>query len=221
MHNRKRPLLTAALVIVLMTSVLAPSFTPTTNAAAPASRAHAHAAILDKTRFLLHMGFAYYAFHHFVYDRFHHKVVQSDGTVTYENEFAKGSAHRTANLVKAAVAILFTAHELKSAYDIANKSHSATLHTLVKPLNVLVAAVTGEYARLRGCQQSADTGTADTTPAPTPLPTPEGTATASSSGCQYSDQDIATVNNAVSAFSKTASSNGVSITDKSVPIPGA
>jgi hypothetical protein len=217
----KRRLLAAALVAALLTSVLAPSFAPATNAASPAARNHAHAAILDKTRFVLHMGFAYYAFHHFVYSRFHHKVVQSDGTVTYENEFAKGYPHRTANLVKAAVAILFTVHELKVAYDIANKSHSATLHALVKPLNVLVAAVTGEYAKLRGCQQSADTSDSGTTATPTALPTPEGTATATSSGCQYSDKDIAGINNDVNAFTKAASSNGVSISDKSVPVPGA
>ncbi len=217
----KRPLLTITLCAALTLSVLAPAVAPATNAAAPAARPHAHAAILDKTRFVLHMGFAYYAFHHFVYSRFHHKVVASDGTVSYENEFAKGAPHRTANLVKAAVAILFTAHELKVAYDIANKSHSATLHALVKPLNVVVAAVTGEYAKLRGCQASAEADTTDTTATPTALPTPVGTATVSSSGCQYSDKDITSVNNAVNAFTKTASGNGVSISDKTVPVPGA
>lgn len=217
----KRYVLILTLLAALVLSVLAPAVAPATNAAAPAARPHAHSAILDKTRFLLHMGFAYYAFHHFVYDRFHHKVVASDGTVSYENEFAKGAPHRTANLVKAAIAILFTVHEVKTAYDIANKSHSATLHALVKPLNVLVAAVSGEYAKLRGCQASGDTSTADTTATPTALPTPEGTVTVSSSGCQYSDKDITSVNNAVNAFSKTASGDGVSITDKSVPVPGA
>ncbi len=71
-----------AIIAVLVTSAVAPSFVGRVDAASPASRSAAHAQILDKTRFVLHMGFAYYAFHHFVYDRFHHKVVQSDGTTT-------------------------------------------------------------------------------------------------------------------------------------------
>ena len=216
----KKQVLALALITALLTSVLAPALAPTSEAAALSTRTHTHGAILDKTRFVLHLGFAYYAFHHFVYARFHHKLVAADGTVSYENQFAKGYPHRTANLVKAAIALLFTAHELKVAYDIANKSNSATLHALVKPLNLLVGAVTGEYAKLRGCQSSADTSSTDATS--TPLPTPEATTTATaSSGCQYSDKDVSSINTAVNAFSKTASSNGVSITDKTVPVPGA
>jgi len=218
----KKQVAVFAIIAVLVTSVVAPSFVGRVDAASPASRPAAHTQILDKTRFVLHMGFAYYAFHHFVYDRFHHKVVQSDGTTTYENEFAKGYPHRTVNLVKAAVALFVTVHELKVAYQIANTSHSATLQTLVKPINALLGVTGAEYAKLRGCQSSANTTSAGATP--TPLPTPDLTADTTpvaGSGCQYSDKDITNVNSAINSFSKTSSQQGVSIKDEALPVPGA
>ena len=106
---------------------------------------------------------------------------------------------------------------IKTAYKIANSSSSATLQALVKPVNALLALAGKEYARLHGCQSSSDTGA---NASPTALPTPEGTPVAGS-GCQYSDKDITGMNSAIDAFSKTASDNGVSIGDKTVPIPGA
>jgi hypothetical protein len=211
-----------AIIAVFLTSMVVPSFAGRANAASVSSRTPAHTQILDKSRFVLHVGAAYYAFHHFVYDRFRHKVVQSDGTTTYENQFATGYPHRTANLVKAAVAILFTVHELKVAYQIANTSHSGTLHALVTPINALLGVTSTEYAKLRGCQSGADTGSAAATA--TPLPTLEIAANATplaGSGCQYSDKDITNVNSAIDAFSKTSAHQGVTIKDTAVPVPGA
>jgi len=146
------------------------------------------------------------------------------------------------------VALFVTVHELKVAYQIANTSHSATLQTLVKPINALLGVTGAEYAKLRGCQSSTDTTSAGATP--TPLPTPDLTADTTpvaGSGCQYSDKDITNVNSAINSFSKTSSQQGVSINslsgkssprlmeplraclgtfrmgckDKALPVPGA
>src|SRR2546423_7628863 len=62
------------LLAALLLAVAAPSCAGRTSAAAPAvpvaTSAQTHAAILDKTRFLLHAGAAFYAFHHFVWARY-------------------------------------------------------------------------------------------------------------------------------------------------------
>lgn len=85
-----------------------------------------HAAFFDKTRFLLHTGAAFFAFHHFVYKRYK------------EGGFASGAQGRTGNFIKAGIALLFSYHELKVAYGIANKSNSNLLHALVSPINALL-----------------------------------------------------------------------------------
>jgi|GEM_PF-1384790 len=102
----------------------------------PAVHSAAHAALFDKSRFLLHMGFAYYAFHHFVYARY-----KSGG-------FASGASGRTGNFVKAALALLFTYHELKVSYGIANGSSSKTLKLIVSPLNALLGKVDNVHSQL-------------------------------------------------------------------------
>src|SRR5690349_14945605 len=127
----KSRLITLALIATLLAGVVAPSFAGRASAAAPAAPAasgmQSHAAFLDKTRFLAHVGAAYYAFHHWVY-------------TPYKNgAFKSGTPGRVTAIAKAALALAFSYHELKVAYDIANKSSSKTLHALVKPLNVLIA----------------------------------------------------------------------------------
>ena len=104
----------------------------------PAVHTASHPALFDKSRFLLHMGFAYYAFHHFVYARY-----KSGG-------FASGASGRTGNFVKAALALVFTYHELKVSYDIANKSSSGVLHAVVSPLNALLGKVNNVHDQLKG-----------------------------------------------------------------------
>src|SRR5438270_351272 len=134
------------LLAALLLAVAAPSCAGRTSAAAPAvpvaTSAQTHAAILDKTRFLLHAGAAFYAFHHFVWAR-------------YKNGgFSTGDPHRKGNIVKAALALLFAYHEFKVAYNIADKSNSKTLQLLAAPLNKLGGAVNTVYARLKGGQYS-------------------------------------------------------------------
>jgi hypothetical protein len=107
-----------ALSLTLLFGVLFASTAPTY--AAP--RTHAHAALFDKTRFLLHMGLAFGAFHHWVYKPYK------------AHAFSKGASGRTKTIIKAALASLFAAHEVKKAYDIAKGSSSPTLQKLVAPI---------------------------------------------------------------------------------------
>jgi len=109
------------------------------TASAPvASLVHQNPAIFDKTRFLLHMGFAYYAFHHFVYLRYK------------QGSFSKGASHRLFTLGKAALALVFAYHEIKVAIGIANSSNSGFLHTLVKPINALGGKMNSVANSFRG-----------------------------------------------------------------------
>ena len=101
---------------------------------APATRA----AFLEKTRFLGHAGVAFFAFHHFVYARY-----QQGG-------FSSGTSGRVGNIAKAAVALLVSYHELKSARDIANKSKSPTLHLLAAPLNLVTGQANQVYQDMHG-----------------------------------------------------------------------
>lgn len=137
----KSKLITLALIATLLASVVAPPFAGRAGAAAPAAPAasgmQSHAAFLDKTRFLAHVGAAYYAFHHWVY-------------TPYKNgAFKSGAPGRIKAIAKAALALAFTYHELKVAYDIANKSSSKTLHALVTPLNALISKANAEVTKLK------------------------------------------------------------------------
>ena len=172
---------TLGLLAALLLAVVSPSFAGRTSAAVPAApaatAAQTHAAILDKTRFLLHAGAGFYAFHHFVWAR-------------YKNGgFSASDPHRKSNIVKAALALLFAYHEFKVAYNIANKSDSKTLHALVAPLNRLGGAVNTVATRLKGGQ--------------------------------YSDADIESLNDNISSFGKRSASDGYTIKDRAVRIPGA
>lgn len=137
----KSKIVVLGLLAVLLTGVLAPSFGSRASAAvhvAPvASVTQTHGAVFDKTRFVLHVGAAYYAFHHFIYLRF-----KSGG-------FQSGAKGRIGNFVKAGIAGLFALHEIKVALDIANKSNSSILHTLVSPLNKLGAGFSGLTGKLQ------------------------------------------------------------------------
>ena len=168
------------LLAALLFAVVSPSLAGRTSAAAPAAPAatssQTHAAILDKTRFLLHAGAGFYAFHHFVWAR-------------YKNGgFSASDPHRKGNIVKAALALLFAYHEFKVAYGIAYKSNSKTLHALIAPLNRLGGAVNTVYTRLKGGQ--------------------------------YSDADIQSLNNNVNSFGRLSASDGYTIKDRAVPVPG-
>ena len=143
------------LLAALLLAVVSPSFASRTNAAAPAApvatAAQTHPAILDKTRFLLHAGAGFYAFHHFVWARY-----KSGG-------FSASDPHR--------------------------KSNSKTLQLLVAPLNKLGSSVNTVYTKLKGGQ--------------------------------YSDADIQGLNDNISSFGKVSASDGYTIKDRAVPVPGA
>jgi hypothetical protein len=169
------------LLAALLLAVVSPSFAGRASAAAPAAPAatsvQTHAAFLDKTRFLLHAGAGFYAFHHFVWAR-------------YKNGgFSASDPHRKGNIVKAALALLFAYHEFKLAYGIANKSSSKTLQLLVAPLNKLGSTVNTVYTKLKGGQ--------------------------------YSDADIQSLNDNINSFGKVSASDGYTIKDRAVSIPGA
>ncbi|HZU11252.1 MAG TPA: hypothetical protein VFB58_00285 [Chloroflexota bacterium] len=134
----KRQLLALLLIVGVLTAV-----TPATGAsAASIPRAHAavvmdHPHFLDKTRFLLHTGAAFYAFHHWVI-----RVWQQGG-------FKKGAKHRVSNIIKAGIATLFAAHELQVAYNIAKKSNSKTLHAIIAPVQKLLSIAQRAGSSLR------------------------------------------------------------------------
>lgn len=134
----KRTLLAITLVLALCAGVLAPSVAQP----AAASTSHAHPMFLDKTRFVLHMGFAYFAFHHFVWNKYK------------AGAFKSGASGRTANIIKAGIALLFAYHEVKVAYGIAKGSSSKTLQALVAPLDKLGATMSALGTKFKKGQYS-------------------------------------------------------------------
>lgn len=125
----KSKLIVLGLVAALWAGIIAPASMGRASAATPAAPAvtvtQTHPAFLDKTRFLLHVGEAYFAFHHWVYAPYK------------KGAFAHGAHGRTFSLIKAGIALAFAYHEMKVAYGIAEKSHSKLLHALVAPLDAL------------------------------------------------------------------------------------
>ena len=119
--SKPRVLISAALVLTL--------------AAAPSNTA---LALFDKTRFVLHLGAAYFAFHHWDLKPF------QDG------KFAAGAPGRTANLVKGGLALAFAAHEVVVARKVAANSKSPLLKKLDGGLNTLSTEMSTLGARLKG-----------------------------------------------------------------------
>jgi len=135
----KRAVLVVTLLAALLAGALAPSTVGTVSAS---SQVRSHPALFDKTRFVFHLGLAYFAFHHFVYTR-------------YKNgEFKAGASGRTRHIIEAGVALVFTAHELSVAYGIAKSCHSHVLCVLSKPLSSLVNKSNTVGNKLKGGQFS-------------------------------------------------------------------
>lgn len=132
----KKRILILALVVSLLMSVVLPKFA-TNVAAAPqvhSQQTASHTQTFDKTRFLLHLGAAYFALHHWVYKPFtQHKL---------------GRFH-IFNDVKAALALLFAYHEIKVAYGIAKGSKSKTLQLIIAPMNALGSAFSALASKVR------------------------------------------------------------------------
>ena len=110
--NPKRIVLTVLLTLAMLLGALSP---------APA--------FLDKTRFLAHLGVAYFVFHHWVMNPYH------------EGSFAQGAPHRTAAIVKGGIALLFAVHEVRVSEKIAQKSKDP----LLQKLNAGVAALENSF----------------------------------------------------------------------------
>jgi hypothetical protein len=89
-----------------------------------------------KTKFLLHTGIAFGAFHRYIY-----KPFKAGG-------FSSGAPKRKRSIAKAAATALFVYHELKQAEDAALSSDSLR-HKVADPLANLIAKVKGLPALLR------------------------------------------------------------------------
>ncbi len=88
-----------------------------------------------KTKFILHAGLAFGAFHHWIY-----KPARA-------GDFAHPFLHKL-TIIKAGVAGLFVYHELKLA--LADARADPTLSKLVAPLDTLEAKISGLAASLKG-----------------------------------------------------------------------
>jgi len=75
-------------------------------------------AFLDKTRFVAHLGVAYFCFHHWVLKPYQ------------EGDFAGGAPHRISTIVKGGAALLFAVHEVKVSEKIARTSNDPLLQKL-------------------------------------------------------------------------------------------
>lgn len=102
-------------------------------------------AFLDKTRFLAHLGVAYFAFHHWVLKPYD------------QGAFANGAPHRTAALVKGGVALLFAVHEVHVAEKVAAHSNDP----LLKKLNAGAIALVGTFASVGERMKHGQFGTSD------------------------------------------------------------
>lgn len=87
-------------------------------------------AFLDKTRFVTHLGIAYFCFHHWVWRPYE------------QGAFASGAPHRVSTMVKGGVALLFAVHEVEVAKKIADRSSDP----LLQKLDGGLATLTGSFA---------------------------------------------------------------------------
>jgi hypothetical protein len=99
-------------------------------------------AFLDKTRFVAHLGVAYFVFHHWVLRPYE------------QHAFDPGAPHRTSSIIKAGVALLFAVHEVKVAERIAALSPDPLLHKLNAEVIALGAAFATIGTRFKGGQFS-------------------------------------------------------------------
>jgi hypothetical protein len=100
-------------------------------------------AFLDKTRFVAHLGVAYFVFHHWI-------------VKPYEaGSFAQGAPHRTAALVKGGIALLFAVHEVHVAQKVAAHSKDPLLQKINGMTTGLVSTFTGVAQRMKSGQFNA------------------------------------------------------------------
>ena len=119
--SRTRTVLTSTLLVAVVAAPLSTSY-----------------ALFDKTRFVLHLGAAYYAFH------------QWDLKPYQQGKFSAGAPGRTASLVKGGLALAFAAHEVSVARKVAQNSKSPLLQKLDSGLNSLSSEMSAIGAKLKG-----------------------------------------------------------------------
>ena len=101
-------------------------------------------AFLDKTRFVAHLGVAYFCFHHWVLKPYE------------EHRFDAGAPHRISTIVKGGVALLFAVHEVRVAERIAHTSPDPLLHRLDGGVTALIASFAVIGTRFKNGQFSPD-----------------------------------------------------------------
>lgn len=94
-------------------------------------------ALLDKTRFVAHLGAAYFAFHHWVWAPYR------------SGQFVSGAAGRSVRLAKGGAALIFAAHEVNVAEKVARNSHDPLLQKLDASLANLKNSFTNVGGRLK------------------------------------------------------------------------
>ncbi len=118
----KTLILCGAFVAAMVASVASPSY-----------------AFLDKTRFVAHLGVAYFCFHHWVLKPFQ------------AGSFTTGSPQsRIIPIAKGGAALLFAYHEVKVADKIAKNSNSPLLQKLDAGLSTLESQFSTIGAKLKG-----------------------------------------------------------------------
>ncbi|MDT7558201.1 MAG: hypothetical protein QOI68_2671 [Pseudonocardiales bacterium] len=108
----------------------AASSSPSASAVAGAACQQVGSVSFDKTKFVLHAGLAFGAFHHWIYA-----------------PFKAGNLHGFGALAKAGLAGLFTVHELKLAK--ADAESSPTLCHLAAPFDKASAAISSSISKIK------------------------------------------------------------------------
>ncbi len=139
LSTRTRVLL-IGVVLVGLVSAAACGPRSSGSAAAPAAPSGACQQVgsvrFDKTKFVLHAGLAFGAFHHFIYA-----------------PYRAGHLHGVAALTKAGLAGLFTVHELKLAK--ADAESSPTLCHLAAPFDKASAAISNSASTIKSGRASS------------------------------------------------------------------
>ena len=115
LYTWKRAAGAAALALILVLGIATPS-----------------SAFLDKTRFVAHLGVAYFAFHHWVMRPYE------------QGAFAEGAAHRTSTIVKGGAALLFAVHEVR----VAEKISADSKDPLLQKVHATVAGMGDNFAAI-------------------------------------------------------------------------
>jgi hypothetical protein len=126
-------------VVVCVLAIGLGAATVTSASAAPLRAQHAQQVqqaecFFAKTKFVLHAGLAYYAFHHYIYDPF------KAGTFT--------GPSKVSAIVKAAAAALVVYHEMNEA--LGDAKCSGALSTLVSPITAVLGLIQSAATSLKG-----------------------------------------------------------------------